>query len=803
MAAGGSRGNHDEVQLGARIAVQTVPGTNLERLINPALAQIARSLGPDWHILQGLDARTAIEEAARLATLPAVRISYPVMRRPLRRHDVYASRPNDTYFDRQWNLENRAVDGPSLGVDLNLRAAWAATRGEGVALAVVDDGIDFDHPEFARHASSALHFNFAAGTADGRPTQSADNHGTAVAGLAAATFNNDTGMAGVAPGVQLASWKIFSGFFLAASDEQLMDMFQYRSDTIGVQNHSWGNSGVEQLAPTPLEALGVSNAIALGRQGRGVIMVRSGGNGRVEMSDANDDAYASDPRIITVAAVRRDGRAASYSTPGACLLVAAPGGAEDGNLFTTDRRGAAGFNTGTFPDDFADYNFSAAIQGTSFSAPQISGLAALLLAVNPDLTYRDVQLILALSARHFDLADPGLALNGAGLRVSHNVGFGVADAGHAVDLARRWMNRPPLTEQRLSATLADPIPDDGVRIVVTGTNAVPANIAVIPGTPSLGVYADTPTASLPLVDIGLASPPVTANLEGKAALIERGTHLFIEKIDAAAHAGAAFAIIYNNVGTTERLVMAATEPASIPALFISRDAGVALRAQLELDPTLEAQWAPAPARHTFVNLATNTLVCEHVGLRVATTHTRRGDLRITLVSPAGTRSVLQHVNNDPNAGPTDWTYYSVDHFLESSRGAWQVEITDQQPLNSGVVTELELTFGVSASPTPTATAWMTIGNARNSVRWAKHPATTPTPTAKPMPSSRSSAPGRTHRTARSSSILRPGTIRISGSAGPGSKTTPTNSSIARTKAPPRTSCSSYPDDIRSRNISFH
>jgi subtilisin-like proprotein convertase family protein len=495
-------------------------------------------------------------------------------------------------------------------------------------------------------------------------------------------------MAGVAPAVQLVSWKIFSGFTLAASDEQLMDMFQYRSDVIGVQNHSWGNSGLEQLAPTPLEALGVSNAISLGRQGRGVLMIRSGGNGREQLSDANDDAYASDPRVVTVAAVRQDGRAASYSTPGACLLVAAPGGASDANLFTTDRRGSAGFNTATFPDDFADYVFSSAIQGTSFSAPQISGLVALLLSVNPELTYRDVQLILLLASRHFDEADPDLVINGAGLRVSHNTGFGVPDAGFAVDLARGWMLRPPLTQTSYFASLEDPIPDDGLRVIVTGDNPVPPDIANIPGTPSLGVHADTPTAALPLVDLGLATPPVTTNLEGKAALIQRGTHYFIDKIEAAAQAGAAFAIIYNNVDATERLIMAATDFAPIPALFIPQNAGEALRDQLVLDPSLRAHMALTAARHTFA--VTNTLICEHVGLRVTTTHPRRGDLRLTLVSPSGTRSILQRINNDNRPGPSDWTYYSVHHFLEPSRGLWQIELSDQQPLQSGLVTALEL-----------------------------------------------------------------------------------------------------------------
>jgi subtilisin family serine protease/subtilisin-like proprotein convertase family protein len=693
-------GTTNSVFLGSRIAVRTAPGIELNSLVNPTGFPVARVLAPGWYILQAPNARMAILEAERLAGLPEIQVSYPVMRQALRLHDTYAHRPNDTYFDRQWYLENRGADGSSLGVDLNLRAAWSSTRGAGVALAVVDDGIDLEHPEFMAHASNDLHFNFAAGTADGRPTLSSDNHGTAVAGLAAAAWNNERGLAGVAPEAQLASWKIFSGFSLAASDEQLMDMFQYRMDIMGVQNHSWGNSGIEQLAPTPIEELGLANAITAGRQGRGVIMVRSGGNGREQMSDANDDAYASDPRVITVAAIRRDGRAADYSTPGACLLVAAPGGADDGNLFTTDRRGSAGFNTGTFPDDFADYVFSSSVQGTSFSAPQISGLAALLLSVNPDLTYRDVQMILALASRHADPLDPGLTSNGAGLRVSHNVGFGIPDAGYAIDLARRWNHRPPLVEQRIPATVSIPIPDDGLRVAITGTSAVPSQLASIPGTPSLGAFADAPTAALPLVDIGLATPPVTTNLQGKAALIERGSHFFIDKIEAAASAGAAFAIIFNNVGTTERLIMAATEFAPIPALFVNREAGEALRAQLSLDPTLHAQITPVSARHTFLNLTTNTLVCEHVGLRVATTHTRRGDLRITLVSPAGTRSVLQRINNDVSPGPSNWTYFSVHHFLEPSRGMWQVEITDQQPFNTGAITELELILrGISITDT--------------------------------------------------------------------------------------------------------
>jgi len=71
---------------------------------------------------------------------------------------------------------------------------------------------------------------------------------------------------------------------------------------------------------------------------------------------------------------------------------------------------------------------------------------------------------------------------------------------------------------------------------------------------------------------------------------------------------------------------------------------------------------------------TNTLICEHVAVRVQTDHPRRGDLRITLRSPSGVRSVLQQVNFDNLAGPTDWTT-TPPNFYEGSAGTWQVVVT--------------------------------------------------------------------------------------------------------------------------------
>ncbi|HKS36554.1 MAG TPA: S8 family serine peptidase [Verrucomicrobiae bacterium] len=687
------------VELGSRVVLQLKTGAGLESILNGRSLRLARTVSTNVFILQAPDAPSALREAQRLAPLPDVLLSHPVQRRQqIRRHGPYAARPDDTYFSDQWNLENRSANGASLGLDLNVRAAWPATRGEGAIVAVADDGVELSHPEFVVHADNGLHFNFETGTTNAMPVDVGDNHSTAVAGLALAEANNGRGMAGVAPSALLASWKIFRGDNLTASDEAMMDMFQYRSNVVCVENHSWGNADFPQLGPTPLESIGIANAIAFGRGGRGVVMVRSAGNGREESMNANDDGYANDSRVITVAGVRSDGRAASYSNPGACVLVAAPGGDADRNLFTTDRQGsAAGFNTGFYTNDFADYASSPDIFGTSFATPQVAGLSALVLSANTNLAYRDVQQILILSARHFDLADADLKLNGAGLGVSHNVGFGVPDAGWAVALAAAWTNRPALTTVTAVSNVQQSIPDDGLRVVVTGTS-VPPNLLSIPASPGTGPHADSPTASLPLVDVGLANAPLTNDLTGKAALIQRGGGMFFEKIGFAAQAGAAFAIIYNHIDGTDRFLMGGTDFVPIPAVMIDQNSGEALRAYLQQDPSVTARIQLNPVSYIFN--VTNALICEHIGVRMQASHSRRGDLRITLLSPQGTRSVLQHVNLDDAPGPSDWTYSSTHHFFESSTGAWTVSISDEEPLGAGTVQSIELILrGVAIADT--------------------------------------------------------------------------------------------------------
>ena len=457
---------------------------------------------------------------------------------------------------------------------------------------------------------------------------------------------------------------------------------------------------------TMLEDIGIENAHTQGRGGLGVVIVRSGGNGRIQGANGNDDGYLADPRVIAVAGTDGAGRVSPTSEPGAQLLVAAPANDPIGQgVFTTDLTGVNGADqiTRLPPDEGREDYFH--FSGTSAAAAQISGVVALILSANPALHVRDVQQILIHSARHFDLTDPDLKANGAGFLFSHNVGFGVPDAGHAVRLAMQWPRRPALQSVTVASASPLSIPDDGLRLRLSGVG-VPAGLASIRTLPSTGAHADRPTALVGLADVGEGLAAPLPDLTGKAALIRRNSaDDWNTPISNAAAAGAAFAVIYNNAtgspacpGGEALCVMLRTDFAPIPAVFISQSKGEALAALSASIPGAVAYLSLNSVRQSLD--VTTAMICEHVGLRVQSDHALRGDLRITLTSPQGSTSVLQKLNDDLTPGPTDWTYYSAKHFYESSVGTWTVAVADEFSGAAGSIQNLELTIrGVPISDT--------------------------------------------------------------------------------------------------------
>lgn len=328
---------------------------------------------------------------------------------------------------------------------------WQDYRGEGVKVLVFDTGIDTAHPDLVGNYLADLAFEFTTNTADGSYIHmpSPHWHGTFVSGLIAAD-GAGIGLRGVAYEAKFSSYVNFGGADARTAFGKAADA------GFDVMNNSWGHdlAFFDTFANYPQAQESMTHAVATGRGGLGLNIVVSAGNaysvsrsyneigyrwsGEFPLADANMSSTQNSRFSITVGALDAFGTYGAaddplgYTTPGAPVLISAPGT----DVVSADIQGEGDATMG--PDDYGTNS------GTSFSAPVVSGVIALMLEANPLLGYRDVKEILAYSARLIGLDDPSWMVNGAsnhnggGLLSNDNYGFGMVDATAAVRLAETW-----------------------------------------------------------------------------------------------------------------------------------------------------------------------------------------------------------------------------------------------------------------------------------------------------------------------------------------------------------------------------
>jgi len=287
----------------------------------------------------------------------------------------YASKatPNDTYFGSQWHLDQISAED-----------AWDFETGDSsVKIAIVDSGVDTDHPDL----NVTTGYDYLDNDSNPNPDIANDDHygvphGTSVAGIAASKTNNSLGVAGVCQNCTIIPIRLIGGYI---SSFDIRNALRYAVDQgAWVVNNSWGpqNSSCQYVSANSFQASAVEYGKTDGRDGKGTIMVWAAGN---DSCDTSTDGDLKNNDIVVVSALTSYGSFASYSNYGDEVDVSA--GAAS---YTTDIVGSYGYNyqSGSSDgDSLSDLNYTSVFSGTSAAAPVVSGAIALMLAANPDMTF--------------------------------------------------------------------------------------------------------------------------------------------------------------------------------------------------------------------------------------------------------------------------------------------------------------------------------------------------------------------------------------------------------------------------------
>lgn len=416
-------------------------------------------------------------------------------------YEYYSFAPDDPLFGNQWHLENTGqYTNATAGEDANVRGVWNwGYTGQGVHLAIVDDGLELAHEDLADNVMPDMSWDY--GDDDANPTRNA--HGTAVAGVSSSVGRNNLGGTGAAPRSTVGGFAVLTS---GTTDADFADALAREAPDTHAYNNSWGspafyNGVLYGFGYAPLSFhLAVAAGLTEGRGGLGSIYLKAAGN-----SGSPSAAYDGTNGIrgmLVIGAVNSAGSASYYSQPGACLLVSAPSnhfGSHPG-ITTADRTGSAGYST---------TNYTASFGGTSSATPLVCGVVALILEANPSLRWWEVPLVLAESARKNDVNHADWTTNGAGFDVNHQYGFGVVDAHAAVGLARAWTPRNDLVAWSAQSTVNVAVPV-GDATGISRTISVPqdAGIGQV-HTATVTVQINHPAATD--LDIRLTSPDGTVS----------------------------------------------------------------------------------------------------------------------------------------------------------------------------------------------------------------------------------------------------------------------------------------------------
>ncbi len=358
----------------------------------------------------------------------------------------------------QWHLKNTGqVRSGGAEQDINVEDAWNVTKGEGITVVIIDGGFQADHRDLQENVLSELNYSHSGSFFD-----PARDHGTTMAGLIAAR-DNGFGMLGVAPRASIYGSNTVRQFGDDDAENRRIaaQAAVLHLEQTAVSNNSWGfghDHRVHLLGDAWNQAL--ERGIGEGYGGKGISYVFAAGNEGdyhwVGLREIN-----SHYGVIVACAVDYRDQRSPFSVRGPGLWVCAPSDNDEDELPGLGATNKGSFNTTS--------------GGTSSAAALVSGVAALVRSANTDLTWRDVKLILAGSARKNDPSSStwrqaGFVYGSTSRRYnySESFGFGAVDAGSAVSMAQSWTNLPPMRSVSDSIDgLSDTIDDNTINKTFT------------------------------------------------------------------------------------------------------------------------------------------------------------------------------------------------------------------------------------------------------------------------------------------------------------------------------------------------
>ncbi len=327
---------------------------------------------------------------AALRSDPSVAVAEPDVRRVLT-GDPSTEPVRAAY---QWGLENAGpgcIPGYAVActrdVDIDATAAWPTATGAGITVAVLDDGVDFGHQDLVGQAWVNPGESGDDGLGGDRATNGTDDdgngfiddvngvnlcadaptttlhkagvdwHGTGVASVIAAAANG-LGMSGVAPDARIMAVRWLVGTTCADDDLAAAAIYYAVDEGADIINASWGGSGMTSVLAAAIAYAGA----------HGVLIVAAAGNGHSD--ELFYPAASTAPNVLSVGAIGPDGYRASFSNYGSWVDIGAPGAWVLG-AFVMEPNGG--------PDKYAW------LDGTSFAAPHVAGIAALAAQARPGL----------------------------------------------------------------------------------------------------------------------------------------------------------------------------------------------------------------------------------------------------------------------------------------------------------------------------------------------------------------------------------------------------------------------------------